>query len=73
MLVYQAQPDMIQSLSVSQESHKAEQAAQEKFQRYHMAAIKDADLLIKIWSAMTSDHQELTEKSPKNYQQSPSF
>ena len=64
MLVYQAQPKMIQSLAVSRESHdaehEAEQEAYQKFQRYHMAAIKDADLLINIWSAMTSDNQGTT-------------
>ena len=55
MLVYQAQPNLLQSLEETRESHEEEKAEITKFQRYQEAAIKDADLLIKIWSAMTED------------------
>ena len=68
MLVYKARPQSIQTIAETRESHHAEQLAQEKFQRYQMAAIKDADLLIKLWSAMTSDHQEPSEQQNPSYQ-----
>ena len=55
MLVYQAQPSLLQSVETTREEHAEEQAEIERHQRYQMAAIKDADLLIKLWSALTYD------------------
>ena len=55
MLVYQAQPNLLQSVEMTREEHAEEQAEISRHQRYQMAAIKDADLLIKLWSALTYD------------------
>ena len=55
MLVYQAQPNLLQEMEFSREEHVAEQAGIERYERYQMAAIKDADLLIKLWGALTQD------------------
>ena len=53
MLVYQAQPSLLQTIEKSREEHVAEQAGIERYERNQLAAIKDADLLIKLWGALT--------------------
>ena len=53
MLVYQAQPTLLQTMENVREEHVAEQAGIERYERYQLAAIKDADLLIKLWGALT--------------------
>ena len=55
MLVYQAQPNLLQTMENLREEHVAEQAGIERYERYQLAAIKDADLLIKLWGALTQD------------------
>ena len=52
LLVYQAQADLLESV---RESH-TENLARSQHERYRKAAIRDADLQIKLWSALTEDH-----------------
>ena len=51
MLVYLAQPHLLESV---RDEHLKNQA-RIRAERYRMAAIRDANLQIKLWSALTED------------------